>query len=55
MDGAPKVEINTTMGSFMVELYINHAPKTCKNFMELAKRGYYDNTIVSLNSLYCSI
>lgn len=47
MEGAPRVEVNTTMGSFTVELYINHAPKTCKNFIELSKRGYYDNTIVS--------
>ena len=43
---APQVEIKTTMGTFVVELYINHAPKTCKNFIELSKRGYYDGTIV---------
>ncbi|KAG7670338.1 hypothetical protein Ndes2526B_g00089 [Nannochloris sp. 'desiccata'] len=42
---APQVEIKTTMGTFVVELYLNHAPKTCKNFIELAKRGYYDGTI----------
>lgn len=26
----------------MVELYWNHAPNTCRNFAELARRGYYD-------------
>ena len=35
------------MGSFEVELYVKHAPRTCKNFLELAKRGYYNGTIVS--------
>ncbi|CAO3614697.1 unnamed protein product [Cunninghamella echinulata] len=29
-------------GPIEIELYWNHAPKTCKNFYELAKRGYYD-------------
>ncbi|KAG2445734.1 hypothetical protein HXX76_000340 [Chlamydomonas incerta] len=33
------------MGSFTVELYYKHAPRTCKNFEELAKKGYYDGTI----------
>merc|ERR1712093_590690 len=33
------------MGSFTFELYINEAPKTCKNFYELASRGYYNGTI----------
>ncbi len=35
------------MGSFEVELYVKHAPRTCKNFLELARRGYYNGTIVS--------
>lgn len=30
-----------------LQLYQKHAPKTCKNFLELARRGYYDGTIVS--------
>ena len=41
----PEVQINTSMGTFTIELYPQFAPKTCKNFEELAKRGYYDNTI----------
>ena len=33
------------MGPVEVELYYEHAPKTCRNFAELAKSGYYDATI----------
>lgn len=29
----------------MVELYWKHAPNTCRNFAELSRRGYYNNTI----------
>ncbi|EFJ50875.1 hypothetical protein VOLCADRAFT_79909 [Volvox carteri f. nagariensis] len=42
---APVIQIDTTLGSFTVELYYKHAPRTCKNFEELSKRGYYDGTI----------
>lgn len=41
----PKVEVQTSMGSFKVELYSDKAPKTCDNFIKLARSGYYDNTI----------
>jgi len=41
---APRVELKTTMGTFTVELYVQHAPKTVKNFVELSERGYYDGT-----------
>ncbi|XP_064824170.1 peptidyl-prolyl cis-trans isomerase-like 1 isoform X2 [Oncorhynchus masou masou] len=40
----PTVSLETTMGIIVVELYWRHAPKTCKNFAELARRGYYNNT-----------
>lgn len=33
------------MGVVELELYWKHAPKTCKNFAELAKVGYYNNVI----------
>lgn len=39
------VVLYTSMGEIEVELYWIHAPRTCKNFYELAKRGYYDNTM----------
>lgn len=33
------------MGDIEVELYWKHCPNTCRNFAELAKRGYYNNVI----------
>lgn len=42
---ATDVQIDTTMGTITIELYNQHAPKTCKNFATLAARGYYDGTI----------
>ncbi|KAH9821116.1 cyclophilin-like domain-containing protein [Melampsora americana] len=39
------VVLETTMGLIELELYWDHTPKTCKNFSELAKRGYYNGTI----------
>uniref|UniRef100_A0A9I9CWB3 Peptidyl-prolyl cis-trans isomerase n=1 Tax=Cucumis melo TaxID=3656 RepID=A0A9I9CWB3_CUCME len=41
--GPPEVTLETSMGSFTVELYFKHAPRTCRNFIELSRRGYYDN------------
>lgn len=32
------------MGEITVEMYWDHAPNTCRNFMELVRRGYYNNT-----------
>ena len=39
------VLLETSMGKIEIELYWKHAPNTCKNFYELAKRGYYNKTI----------
>jgi len=36
------VSLETTMGSIVLELYWKHAPNTCRNFAELARRGYYN-------------
>lgn len=33
------------MGELSIELYWKHCPNTCRNFAELARRGYYNNTI----------
>ncbi|CAB3996469.1 peptidyl-prolyl cis-trans isomerase-like 1 [Paramuricea clavata] len=38
-----KVTLKTTMGDVTIELYWRHAPRTCKNFADLARRGYYNN------------
>mmetsp|Transcript_10802 Transcript_10802/g.36663 ORF Transcript_10802/g.36663 Transcript_10802/m.36663 type:complete len:185 (+) Transcript_10802:112-666(+) len=40
------VELETSIGRLRVELYHNHAPRTCTNFATLASIGYYDDTIV---------
>uniref|UniRef100_A0A914MB16 Peptidyl-prolyl cis-trans isomerase n=1 Tax=Meloidogyne incognita TaxID=6306 RepID=A0A914MB16_MELIC len=40
-----KIVLETTMGTMSIELYWKHAPKTCQNFYELARKGYYNNTI----------
>ncbi|OAR00652.1 hypothetical protein LLEC1_06772 [Akanthomyces lecanii] len=36
--------LETTMGSITLELYTEHAPKTCTNFTTLVRRGYYGST-----------
>lgn len=33
------------MGTFECELYWKHAPNTCRNFAELARRGYYNGIL----------
>ncbi|KAF8654001.1 hypothetical protein HU200_062143 [Digitaria exilis] len=43
--GTPEVTLETSMGGITFEMYYKHAPKTCRNFVELARRGYYDNVI----------
>lgn len=39
------VIFETSLGEFEVELYSLHAPRTCNNFLQLAKIGYYNDTI----------
>ena len=39
------VKLETSMGAFSVELYMSHAPRTCENFLELCRRGYYKGTV----------
>lgn len=41
----PKAVIKTNRGEIMVQLFPELAPKTVKNFIELAKKGYYDGVI----------
>ena len=40
----PFVSLETSMGEVVIELYWNHAPMTCRNFAELARRGYFNGT-----------
>eukprot|EP00742_Colponemidia_sp_Colp-10_P006661 GILJ01007141.1.p1 GENE.GILJ01007141.1~~GILJ01007141.1.p1 ORF type:complete len:180 (+),score=21.68 GILJ01007141.1:60-542(+) len=39
------VMLQTSMGEIEIELYWRHAPKTCRNFYELSKRGYYNGVV----------
>ncbi|KAM3078679.1 Peptidyl-prolyl cis-trans isomerase-like 1 [Clarireedia jacksonii] len=37
------IALETTMGTIIIELYPQHAPRTCRNFSTLTQRGYYNN------------
>ncbi|KIY46971.1 hypothetical protein FISHEDRAFT_66256 [Fistulina hepatica ATCC 64428] len=39
------VVLETSLGNIQLELYWDHAPKTCKNFAELTRRGYYNGVV----------
>lgn len=41
----PKVELKTTLGVIVVELYPENAPKTVENFLQYVKDGFYEGTI----------
>ncbi len=41
----PKVELKTTLGTIVIELYPENAPKTVENFVQYVKVGFYDGTI----------
>ncbi len=44
-DAAPQVKFETSMGSFVVEVYPDKAPKTVENFLLYVKTKQYDGTI----------
>jgi cyclophilin family peptidyl-prolyl cis-trans isomerase len=43
---AQYVTLETSVGSMKLELYTAHAPRACYNLTELARRGYYDGTLL---------
>lgn len=45
MNKNPKVELKTSKGDIIIELYQNEAPKTVKNFLQYVNDGFYDGTI----------
>ncbi|MFA5793532.1 MAG: peptidylprolyl isomerase [Candidatus Brocadiia bacterium] len=45
--GVPNVTIKTTQGEFEVELFEDEAPNTVANFISLAEKGSYNQTLFS--------
>ena len=41
----PQVELKTSMGTLVIELYPEKAPRTVENFLQYVKEGHYDATI----------
>ena len=41
----PTVTIETNHGTIVAEMFFDVAPKTAGNFIELAKKGYYDGIV----------
>lgn len=41
----PRVEMKTSQGTLIIELYQDQAPKTVKNFLQYAKDGFFNGTI----------
>ena len=41
----PKVNLETSKGKIVLELYADKAPQTVKNFLAYVDAGYYDGTI----------
>ncbi len=41
----PKVEVTTSKGAFVMELYPDKAPKTVENFLAYVDAGFYPGTI----------
>ena len=42
-DDLPKVKFETTEGTFLVELFENHAPQTVGNFISLVEKKFYND------------
>jgi peptidyl-prolyl cis-trans isomerase B (cyclophilin B) len=45
VDGEPLVEIKTSKGAITIKFLQRVAPRAVENFLNLAKNGYYDDTI----------
>jgi cyclophilin family peptidyl-prolyl cis-trans isomerase len=41
----PQVAVETSLGSFTIELYPDKAPLTVQNFLDYVANGFYDGTI----------
>lgn len=43
---SPRVELKTSLGSIVLELYPDKAPKSVANFLQYVNDGFYDGTVV---------
>lgn len=41
----PQVELKTSMGTIVIDLYPENAPRTVENFLQYVKDGFYDGTV----------
>jgi peptidyl-prolyl cis-trans isomerase A (cyclophilin A)/peptidyl-prolyl cis-trans isomerase B (cyclophilin B) len=41
----PRVELKTSMGTIVIELFPDRAPATVKNFLQYVRDGHYDGTV----------
>ncbi|MCC6474615.1 MAG: peptidyl-prolyl cis-trans isomerase [Burkholderiales bacterium] len=41
----PQVELRTSRGAVLIELYPDKAPRTVANFLQYVKSGFYDGTV----------
>ena len=41
-NGDTAICMETTHGTIVIKLFPKETPKTCKNFIELSQKGYYD-------------
>ena len=41
----PRLEMKTSQGTMVIELYPDQAPKSVENFVQYAKDGFYDSTV----------
>lgn len=41
----PQIEVRTSMGAFILELYPENAPNTVQNFLQYVKDGHYNGTL----------
>ncbi len=51
----PEVEIKTDLGSFKIELFLEEAPETVKNFLKYVNAGFYNGLIFHLVIPNCII
>jgi cyclophilin family peptidyl-prolyl cis-trans isomerase len=41
----PRVEVKTSLGTVVIDLYPENAPQTVENFLQYVKDGFYDGTV----------